>query len=137
MTGSNGRALDRESAERTVSYAIGVGRIAWGITTVFASRGVYRALGVTYPGEDKGVWIKAFGIRDVVLGAAALHPDVTVRKATLRSGIAMDLFDAAVVADAARRGLPRQAAMIGLALATGAAAFGALGPPALRAFRQS
>ncbi len=123
------------SAERMVSQAIGVGRILWGATTAIASKQVYNALGIAYPGSDLGVWIKAFGVRDIVLGAAALHPDSTVRRATLRAGIAMDLVDAVVVADAARRGLPRKAAMVGVALAGGTAAFAAFGPTLVRALR--
>lgn len=60
------------SAERMVSQAIGVGRILWGATTAIASKQVYNVLGIAYPGSDLGVWIKAFGVRDIVLGAAAL-----------------------------------------------------------------
>ncbi|WP_157050922.1 hypothetical protein [Rhodococcus sp. RD6.2] len=63
------------------------------------------------------MWIKVFGVRDIVLGAAALHPGSTVRRANLRAGIALDLIDAAVVANAARRGLPLKAALVGMALA--------------------
>ncbi|MFD4294019.1 hypothetical protein ACFWPA_15925 [Rhodococcus sp. NPDC058505] len=125
-----------DSAERVVSHVIGVGRIVWGVTTAIASRQVYTALGMSYPGSDRGVWIKAFGVRDIVLGAAALHPDATVRRANLRAGIAMDLIDAVVVADAARRGLPRKAALVGIALAGGTAAFAAVGPRLVNARRR-
>lgn len=125
-----------DSAERVVSHAIGVGRILWGATTAIASRQVYEALGISYPSSDKGVWIKAFGVRDIVLGAAALHPDSTVRRANLRAGVAMDLIDAVVVADAARRGLPRKAALVGMALAGGTAAFAAFGPTLVSALRK-
>ncbi|MEE2060002.1 hypothetical protein [Rhodococcus artemisiae] len=123
------------SVERVVSHTIGVGRILWGATTAIASRRVYNALGISYPSSDLGVWIKAFGVRDIVLGAAALHPDATVRRANLRAGIAMDLIDAVVVADAARRGLPRKAALVGIALAGGTAAFAAFGPGLINASR--
>jgi acetyl-CoA acetyltransferase len=81
--------------------------------------------------EDQGV-----RGRDIVLGAAALHPDSTVRRATLCAGIAMDLIDTAVVADAARRGLPRKAAVVGMALAGGTAAFAAVGPTLVGALRK-
>ncbi|WP_143537190.1 hypothetical protein [Rhodococcoides fascians] len=111
-------------SERAVSHAIGVARILWGATTTVASRQVYNALGVRYPSSDLGIWIKAFGVRDVALGAAALHPDLTVRRLALRAGIVIDLIDAAVVSNAARRGLPRRAAVVGLAFAGGTAAFG-------------
>lgn len=117
-----------DSNERVVSHAIGVARILWGATTAVASRQVYTAGGMSYPSSDHGIWIKAFGVRDIVLGLAALHPDSTVRQLTLRAGIAMDLIDATMVASAARRGLPCRAAVVGLTFAGGAAAFGAFGP---------
>ncbi|GAA1482973.1 hypothetical protein GCM10009624_34130 [Gordonia sinesedis] len=119
-------------AERTVTAAIGVGRIVWGATTALAPARVHRALGVDYPGPDHGIWIKAFGVRDIVLGAAALHPESTVRRAVLRAGIAMDLVDAGVVVAAARNGVPRRAAGIGVLLAGGTAAAAAFGPSLLR-----
>lgn len=119
-------------AERIVTAAIGVGRIVWGATTALAPARVHRALGVDYPGPDHGIWIKAFGVRDIVLGAAALHPEPTVRRAVLRAGIAMDLVDAGVVIAAARNGVPRRAAGIGVLLAGGTAATATLGPPLLR-----
>lgn len=125
-----------ELAENRVLAAIGVGRILWGATTALAPRRVHKALGVEYPGPDHGIWIKAFGIRDIVLGAAALHPDNTVRRTTLRAGIAIDLFDAGVVSLAARRGLPRRAAVVGTLLAAGTAVFAAGGPPTIKLLRR-
>ncbi len=86
-----------DSAERVVSHAIDVGRILWGATTAIASRQVHNAVGISYPSSDLGVWIKAFGVRDIVLGAAALHPDSAVRRANLRAGIAMDLIGAMLI----------------------------------------
>jgi hypothetical protein len=121
-----------ESAERRVLAAIGIGRILWGATTALAPRPVHQALGVEYPGPDQGIWIKAFGIRDIILGAAALHPDNTVRRATLQAGIVMDVFDAGVVAVAARRGLPRRAAIVGMLFAGGTATIASAGPLILR-----
>ncbi|CAM3314327.1 hypothetical protein DFJ75_4938 [Williamsia muralis] len=94
--------------------AIGIGRIVLGATTALAPARVHRALGVDYPGPDRGIWIKAFGVRDIALGAAALHPDQTVRRSVLQAGIAMDLVDAGVVIAAARNGVPRRAAGIGV-----------------------
>lgn len=117
-----------EAAERRVLATIGVGRIVWGATTALLPARVHRALGVEYPGPDKGIWIKAFGVRDIVLGAAALHPDDGVRRATLKAGIVMDVVDAGVVVAAARQGLPRRAAVIGMLLAAGTAAFATVGP---------
>lgn len=127
---------EKNPDERVISRVIGVARILWGATTAVASRQVYGALGISYPSSDLGVWIKAFGVRDIVLGVAALHPDSTVRRFTLRAGIVMDLADAAVVAEAGRRGLPRKAVVAGLTFAGGAAAFGALGPGLVRRLRQ-
>lgn len=121
-----------DSAERRVLTAIGVARIVWGITTALGSAPVHRAVGIEYPGPDGGIWIKAFGVRDVILGVAALHSDETVRRVTLTAGIAMDLFDAGVVIFAARQGLPRRAARIGVLLAGGTAVFAAAGPGLLR-----
>ncbi|WP_232852546.1 hypothetical protein, partial [Nocardia acididurans] len=77
-------------------------------------------------------WIKAFGIRDVVLGVAAIHPDDTVRRATRKAGIAMDLVDVGVVVLAARRGLPFRAAAAGVLLGGGTAFVAAAGPTVLR-----
>ncbi|NKR60891.1 hypothetical protein GS474_19540 [Rhodococcus hoagii] len=62
-----------DASERRVLAAIGVGRIVWGATTALVPGRVHRALGVEYPAPDKGIWIKAFGIRDIVMGAPALH----------------------------------------------------------------
>jgi hypothetical protein len=126
---------ENDSDGRVISRMIGVARILWGATTTVASRQVYAALGISYPSSDLGVWIKAFGVRDIVLGAAALHPDSTVRRLTLRAGVVMDQFDAAVVADAGRRGLPRKAAIVGLIFAGGTAAFGTFGPGLVRRLR--
>jgi hypothetical protein len=124
--------VSRDSAERRVLATIGVVRIVWGITTALGSAHVHRIGGIEYPGPDGGIWIKAFGVRDVVLGAGALHPDETVRRATLKAGIAMDLFDAGAVVFAARQGMPRRAARIGVLMAGGAAVFAAVGPSLLR-----
>lgn len=121
-----------DSAERRVLAAIGVARIVWGMTTAFGSAHVHRVGGIEYPGPDGGVWIKAFGVRDVILGAGALHSDETVRHATLKAGIAMDLFDAGVVIFAARQGMPRRAARMGVLMAGGCAVFAAAGPGLLR-----
>lgn len=129
--------MTTESAKRRVLAAIGIGRIVWGATTMLASHPVHRALGVDYPGPDKGIWIKAFGVRDVILGAAALHPDDAVRRVTLKAGVAMDVFDAGVVALAARQGLPRRAAVVGLLFAGGTAALASVGPTALTKLTQS
>lgn len=112
--------------------AIGIARIVWGVTTALGSAHVHRIGGMRYPGPDGGVWIKAFGIRDVLLGAAALHSDAAVRRATLKAGIAMDLFDAGAVVFAAKQGMPRRAARIGVLLAGGTAIFAAAGPSLLR-----
>ncbi|APE35262.1 hypothetical protein BOX37_16390 [Nocardia mangyaensis] len=121
-----------DSAERRVLTAIGVARIVWGLTTALGSAHVHRCGGIGYPGPDGGVWIKAFGVRDVILGAGALHSEEAVRRATLRAGIAMDLFDAGAVIVAARQGMPRRAARIGVLMAGGTAVFAAAGPGLLR-----
>lgn len=134
MTRANGQNpnLRPDSAARDVSYAIGVGRIVWGAIAAVVPGRVHRALGVSYPGEDYGVWVKAFGVRDILLGIAALHPNATIRDANLRAGIVMDVVDVVMVADAHRRGLPRKAAVLGMTLGGGTAAFATLGPMLLR-----
>lgn len=129
--------MTTELAEKRVLAAIGIGRILWGATTALAPNSVHRALGVQYPGPDQGIWIKAFGIRDILIGAAALHPDNTVRRATLRAGIVMDVFDAGVVAAAARRGLPRRTTAIGILLAAGTAALATTGPTIVKKLTDS
>ncbi|MFJ2668839.1 hypothetical protein ACIO14_31275 [Nocardia fluminea] len=125
---------EQDSAERRVLAAIGIARIVWGATTALGSARVHRVGGVEYPGPDGGVWVKAFGVRDVILGAGALHSDETVRRATLKAGIAMDLFDAGAVIFASRQGMPRGAARIGVLMAGGTALFAAAGPRLLRLF---
>lgn len=131
MTETQGVPL-RSDADRQVVTTIGIGRIVWGATTALAPARVHRALGIDYPGPDHGVWIRAFGVRDIVFGAAALHPDATVRRLTLHAGIAMDVVDAVVVAAAANNGLPRRAAGIGALMAGGTATFALVGPRLLR-----
>ncbi|GGC55616.1 hypothetical protein IEU95_08680 [Hoyosella rhizosphaerae] len=126
--------VHHDSAEDLVLAAIGLGRIVWGATTVLAPSRVHGALGVAYPGPDQGIWIRAFGVRDVVLGAAALHPHAAVRRATLHAGIMMDLFDAGVVLLAAQQGLPRRASAVGVLLAGGTAALATSGPAMVRKF---
>lgn len=120
------------SAERAVLTALGVGRIVWNATAALAPAQVHRALGTDYPGPDQGIWIRAFGVRGVVLGVGALHPDQTIRSAVLRAGIVVDLVDAGIVVAAARNGVPRRASGIGILLAGGTAVFAAAGPPVLR-----
>ncbi|WP_306361651.1 hypothetical protein [Nocardia sp. CC227C] len=121
-----------DSAERRVLAALGIVRIVWGAATALGSAHVHRIGGLAYPGPDGGIWIKAFGVRDVVLGAAALHSDATVRRATLKAGIAMDLFDAGAVLVAAGQGMPRRAARIGFLMASSAVVVAAAGPGLLR-----
>lgn len=128
----DGVARQHDWSERAVSYSIGVGRIIWGATTTLAPQRVHNALGVAYPGADQGVWIKAFGIRDIVLGAAALHPDGIVRRAVLRAGIVMDVVDVGMVAHAGHAGLPRRAVFVGTVLGGTTAAFAAFGPSLLK-----
>ena len=128
-------AAETDIAERTVVTAIGIGRIVWGATTALAPARVHQALGVDYPGPDQGIWIKAFGVRDIVFGAAALHPEPAVRRSVLQAGFVMDLVDAGVVIAAARNGIPRRAAAIGVLLAGGTAAVAAAGPSLLRRTR--
>ncbi|MFE1591541.1 hypothetical protein [Nocardia sp. NPDC058705] len=123
---------ETDSAQRRVLAVLAVVRIVWGVITALASARVHRIGGMDYPGPDGGVWIKAFGVRDVVLGAAALHPDESVRRATWKAGIAMDLFDAGAVIFSARQGMPGRAARIGFLMAGGAAAFATAGPGVLR-----
>ncbi|GGK65724.1 hypothetical protein GCM10011591_42400 [Nocardia camponoti] len=55
-----------------------------------------------------------------------------MRRATLKAGIAMDLFDAGAVLFAARQGMPNRAAHIGVVMAGSAAFFAAVGPILLR-----
>ncbi|NLG54827.1 MAG: hypothetical protein GX542_04135 [Rhodococcus sp.] len=127
--------LPDDHSERQILAVIGIGRIIWGATTAFGSARVHRTLGLEYPGPDKGVWIKAFGIRDILIGAAALHPDKKIRTLTLRGGIVMDLFDVGVALNAGRHNLPKNATLIGLIMAGGTATFAAIGPAVLRKLR--
>lgn len=128
-------------AEKRVLAVVGVGRVVWGTVAAAVPGPIHRAFGVEYPGPDRGIWIRAFGVRDVLIGAAALHPDRSVRSAVRTAGIAMDLVDAAVVMSAARQGLTRRATVAGVLMAGGTATIAAVGPRLLvgvnRRFRRT
>jgi hypothetical protein len=112
---------------RDVARAYGAGRVAIGVVALVAPRAVGRAwLGAAGATPAAGVAIRALGIRDVVLGAMALHtldhPEVAPR--WQRTCAAVDAVDCAATA-VARSALPPAGSALVMAIAAGGAATGA------------
>lgn len=122
------------STEREVARSIGMGRIGLGVATIVAPGAVQKIV-AGHEGSDKGIWLRMFGVREIFIGAAALHPNEIIWRTTLRYGIAMDAADAAAIVASAKRGAPQRAVIPGAAIAAGAALAGALGPAYLRRTR--
>jgi hypothetical protein len=122
---------------RDVARAYAAGRVAIGVVALVAPRPIGRVwLGAAGATPAAGVVMRALGIRDLVLGAMALHtldhPEVAPR--WQRTCAAVDAVDFAATA-AARSALPPVGsafvmAMAGAGAATGAWLGGALSRPA-------
>jgi hypothetical protein len=119
---------------RDVARAYGAGRVAIGVVALLAPRAIGRVwLGAPGGTPAAGVAMRALGVRDLVLGAIALHTldhaDVAPR--WQRTCAAVDAVDFAATA-AARRALPPLGSAFVMAMAAGGAATGAwLGSGAL------
>lgn len=119
---------------RLVARAIGAGRIAVGLGFVAAPKLARPWIGPTAEREDVGVVLRAFGVRDVVLGGLAVHtaskPQVAARMAA--TGIVVDTVDL-VATVAARRSVPATGVALVALMAGGAIAGQLLAWRALRA----
>jgi hypothetical protein len=71
---------------------------------------------------------RLFGVRDLALGRAVMHPDPAVRRAALGIGVAVDSVDVVATCIALRRGAPKPIAVL---IGGGAALFVGLGVTAL------
>jgi hypothetical protein len=112
---------------RDVARAYGAGRVALGAALLVAPRALGRVwLGRAAAGPAGSVAMRALGVRDLVLGAIALHtldhPDVAPR--WQRTCAAVDAVDLVATA-AARPGLPRVGSTLVMATAVAGAATGA------------
>jgi hypothetical protein len=112
---------------RDVARAYAAGRVAIGVVALLAPRPIGRLwLGAAGGTAGGGVAMRALGVRDLVLGAMALHtldhPEVAPR--WQRTCAAVDGLDFAATA-VARRSLPPVGSALVMALAAGGAATGA------------
>ncbi len=118
---------------RLIARAIGAGRIAVGLGLVAAPRLARAWIGPAAEREDVGVALRAFGVRDLVLGGLAMHtaskPQVAARMAA--AGIAIDTVDLAGTV-AARRSVPTAGVALVALMAGGAIAGQAMVCKALR-----
>jgi hypothetical protein len=111
-------------APRDVARAINIGRVAIGAGLVLAPGLAARGwVGADADRPAVAVLARALGVRDLVLGAMALHtmdrPEVGPR--WLRTLAAVDAVDLAATL-AARRALPAHGVVLVAAMASGAAA---------------
>jgi hypothetical protein len=107
------------SPELTVAKGIAAGRVAYGIACLFAPRRAAGPAGGRAEGPMRWM-VRAFGVRDLVLGAAtlrALQDDPAHAAAWVEAGAAADALDLAN-AVAFRKELDRTGAagVLGLAL---------------------
>lgn len=111
--------MQLELNERNVSASVGLGRLSLGVAALLIPKITHLSLGVGYPGQDGGVLARMFGLRDIVIGAAALHPSAEVRRATITAGMAMDLADVPAILLGIRKGVPRTNAILVASVAGG------------------
>jgi len=119
---------------RLIARAIGAGRIAVGLGLVAEPKLARAWIGPAAEREDVGVALRAFGVRDVVLGGLALHtaskPQVAARMAA--AGIVVDVVDLAASV-VARRSVPATGVALVALMAGGAIAGQAMAYRALAA----
>lgn len=113
---------------RTVARAVAAGRVGLGLALLLAPRFVMHRLGETLdPPRPYAWWLRAFGIRDVVLGSGALlaldGSDDAAALTWVQAGAVADTADAAT-ALLARRDLGRRQRALILTVAAGAAGAG-------------
>jgi hypothetical protein len=112
---------------RQAALAIGAGRVAVGVATLFATRPALRGLGF---GETDATGIslaKILGGRDLALGALTLaaRDDRDALRAAALAATALDAADAAAFSLALGDPETRRAGLAGVAAATAAALAGA------------
>jgi hypothetical protein len=112
---------------RQAVLAIGAGRVAIGVGTLFATRPGLRALGFAETNATGTALAKALGARDLALGLVtlAIRDDGDALRAAAFAGTALDSADAAAFAYALGDPETRQAGLTGLAGAAAAALAGA------------
>jgi hypothetical protein len=112
---------------RQAALAIGAGRVAIGIGTLFATRPGLRALGFAETDATGTALAKALGARDLALGLVtlAVRDDSDALRATAFAGAALDTADAVAFSYALGDPETRQAGLTGLAGATAVALAGA------------
>ncbi|WCO67618.1 hypothetical protein PO878_02640 [Iamia majanohamensis] len=114
--------------DRSVAKGVAAGRVLFGLVLLLAPRLLVRRTG---SGEEPIPpyvwWLRAFGIRDAVLGAGALvalgEDDDAAASRWVQAGAAADALDAASVV-VFGRDLDRRSRMVTLAVAVPAAAAG-------------
>ena len=101
-----------------------------GILSWVSPTASWKVFSVGTIGTDPGARLitRLFGVRELALGAALHSPEPAVRKAALRTGIAIDGIDIVASLIALRRGGPK---WIWLTFVAGASAFIGLGVAAL------
>lgn len=110
--------------DRLIARLVAAGRVLFGIACLAAPRQILRQLGKDAPPQIVW-WIRAFGVRDAVLGAGALvalngdDPDST----WVAAGAAADTADV-IITVACRDELGPAFVVPGLAIAAPAAALG-------------
>ncbi|MDQ3608111.1 MAG: hypothetical protein M3459_04300 [Actinomycetota bacterium] len=108
---------------RRIAQAIGAARIAMGLGFAAAPNLARAWLGPAAQREDVGIAVRAFGVRDAVLGGLALHtasrPQVAARMAAM--GIVVDAVDLGATV-AARRSVPATGVVLVALMAGGAIA---------------
>lgn len=122
---------------RTVARGVAAGRVAFGVALTFAPRFVMRRAGETLdPPRPYGWWLRAVGVRDLVLGTGAMlaldGADPVVARTWVGAGAVTDTADAAM-AIVSRRDLdgPRRALIVAVAGAAATAGWwAAAGLPA-------
>lgn len=111
---------------RQTALAIGAGRVAIGIGTLFATRPGLRALGFAETDATGTALAKVVGARDLALGLVtlAVRDDGYALRAATLAGTALDAADAVAFSIALGDPETRQAGLTGLVGATVAALAG-------------
>jgi hypothetical protein len=108
---------------RQAALAIGAGRVAIGVGTLFATKPALRALGFAEPDSTGTALAKMLGGRDLALGLVTLaaRDDGETLRAIALAGAALDAADAVTFSYALGDPETRQAGLAGV-LVAGAAA---------------
>lgn len=112
---------------RQAALAIGAGRVAIGVGTLFATRPGLRALGFAETDATGTALAKVIGARDLALGLVTLaaRDDREALRAAALAATALDAADAVAFSHALGDPETRQAGLTGLGAATAAVLAGA------------